>query len=138
MCYGRLHPDGRRLPADAFGRDPERVNGLTELCLQCQPHMEESKVTTRKCTGCGTEKNESEFYSKSHGKCKVCTLARQKELKAQRAGKGSPVSKRAQAEQAKAKPSAPVSDAELILGVLLACGKINQSHIDAARELIND
>jgi hypothetical protein len=59
----------------------------------------ETGMTKQTCTTCGVEKPVGDFYPKSR-KCKVCTLARQKALKAEKAGKpiSTPSKKKAAAE----------------------------------------
>jgi hypothetical protein len=140
VCYGHLHPTGQRMPASAFGRDPDRVNGLTELCLQCNPNpiKKEATMTKKTCKGCGVEKDADQYYT-GCAKCKSCVLAAQKVKKAAKAGKttkAKPAPVPAPAPKKIDRP--PMSAAEFILAVLMACGKITQRHIDAAKILMED
>lgn len=121
MCYGPLHPHGKRLPASAFLPDPRRANELSEFCEPCvmERGREASGVTVQvapkpiqpkektsmniTCNKCGVEKSANEYYGKSK-QCRRCVLDRQKAAKAAKAGK--PVPKFQPDPIAKAKPVA--------------------------------
>jgi len=144
VCYGHLHPTGQRMPASAFCRDPDRINGLTELCLQCNPNptVKDTTMTKKTCKACGIEKDADQYYT-GCAKCKACVLAAQKTRKAAKAGKTTKT-KPAPAPRVTPSPAPtkidlpPMSAAESILAVLLACGKITQKQIDAAKALLED
>lgn len=80
ICYGPLHPGGARFPAAEFHRDPDRVNKLSELCIQCQD-LVDMPADRRKCRRCGTVKHHSAFTRDMLGRiskwCKPCSGIRE-------------------------------------------------------------
>lgn len=71
-------------------------------------------MATKVCSGCEETKPESAFYAKCN-KCKACTLARQKELKAAKAGGTAAPVKRAKKAGRPAAPPPQASSAALTM-----------------------
>lgn len=148
MCYGHNHRDGKRLPADAFAPNDDRINGLSEFCRECtgdQPTKTKKDTTTMKrtCTKCNTEKADDGFYHPTHNICKRCTLDRQKAAKLAKAGKTdhAPTAPRIvrPAASAPTKVELPAkTKAEHVLDILILCGKVTRNQVDAAYRLLED
>ena len=100
-------------------------------------------MTKKTCKACGVEKDADQYYTGS-ARCKACVLAAQKAQKAAKAGKAGKTTKPAPVPRVTPAPAPtkidrpPMSAAESILAVLLACGKITQKQIDAAKALLED
>ncbi len=75
VCYGPLHPEGKRMPAECFHEDPCSINKLTQLCLECLLATH-SKLPIRRCRGCMRAKRQSDFRTdaigRSHKWCRAC------------------------------------------------------------------
>ena len=159
MCYGPLHPNGKRLPVDAFLPDPRRVNGVSEFCEACvmergrsmseeiQQPTGETAMDTIKCNGCGTVKPVSDYY-KGHKTCKRCTLDKQKAAKLKRQGKPVPTVKKVMAKAAEPKPARVAKEdkvdgvdkvdgakAASVLDVLVSVGLVTRLQVKAAQAL---
>jgi hypothetical protein len=128
MCYGPLHPRGKRLGEESFAPDPDRINNLAEYCIACahiianrkktvrnQPQQKEPPMSEQKtCIKCGQTKDIKEFSlqsgrkTKRRGQCKACNRAYQAQYKARKTGRKPAAIKPAKpAAPEPARPAAP-------------------------------